>query len=110
MHAKVIGGLKEEVRSMLKAKGETTVEKLKLIDTIEQLGISYHYDQEIEQQLEEIFKHHSNFEKNPQNDLFATSLHFRLLRQHGFNISSGMSMLPINIIMIPIFIEIYAYY
>ncbi|KAL3528228.1 hypothetical protein ACH5RR_012884 [Cinchona calisaya] len=89
--AKEIEMLKEDVRGMLMAKEITTTEKLHLIDTIERLGISYHFEVEIEEQLEEIFNVQSKIEGHPQaDDLFTAALHFRLMRQHGFNISCGI--------------------
>ncbi|KAL3537128.1 hypothetical protein ACH5RR_000494 [Cinchona calisaya] len=91
IYAKEIERLKEDVRGMLMAKEITTIEKLNLIDTIERLGISYHFEAEIEQQLEEIFDVQSKIEVHPQAyDLFTAALHFRLMRQHGFNMSCGI--------------------
>ncbi|CAI9115033.1 OLC1v1015867C1 [Oldenlandia corymbosa var. corymbosa] len=92
--AKEIEMLKEEVRIMLiKVKEAKTSEKLELIDTIERLGISYHFEKEIDELLEQIYLqngNNSNAEEDLQNDLYATALLFRLLRQHGFNISSDI--------------------
>ncbi|KAL3537129.1 hypothetical protein ACH5RR_000495 [Cinchona calisaya] len=46
---------------------------------------------EIEEQLEEIFDVQSKIEVHPQAyDLFTAALHFRLMRQHGFNMSCGI--------------------
>ncbi|GFQ01963.1 gamma-cadinene synthase [Phtheirospermum japonicum] len=83
----VIEALKEEVSSMLRmAKRQTRGEQLVLIDTLERLGVGYHFDQEIEEQLEQIFKSHcENGEEG--DDLFITSLQFRLLRQHRHYVS-----------------------
>ncbi|KAL0300333.1 UNVERIFIED_CONTAM: 5-epi-aristolochene synthase 3 [Sesamum calycinum] len=47
--------LKHQVRSMLMSEGSTTIERLILVDTIERLGVGYHFEQEIEDQLREIF-------------------------------------------------------
>ncbi|KAL3500442.1 hypothetical protein ACH5RR_039535, partial [Cinchona calisaya] len=90
MHAEEIQMLKEEVRSMLMAPENTAIDKLNLIDTVERLGISYHFEKEIEQQLQEIFNSHANFKEYPECDLFTTALQFRVFRQHGFNISSDI--------------------
>ncbi|KAL0435391.1 UNVERIFIED_CONTAM: Gamma-cadinene synthase [Sesamum radiatum] len=87
-HAEAIEGLKEEARSMLMAEGSTVVDKLILIDTLERLGVAYHFDQEIEDQLQEIFQFHSKDEND--YDLFTTSLQFRLLRQHRHFVSCGV--------------------
>ena len=61
---------------------------MQLIDTIQRLGISYHFESEICEILEQIKK--SVLENGFQNDdLYTISLKFRLLRQEGYNISSG---------------------
>ncbi|KAA8525635.1 hypothetical protein F0562_007483 [Nyssa sinensis] len=83
MHAKEIEVLKEEVRSMLMEAESTAAEKINLIDTIERLGVSYHFEKEIEEQLKQIF----NSQDAEDYDLFKMALHFRLFRQHGYNIS-----------------------
>ncbi|GFQ01960.1 cis-muuroladiene synthase [Phtheirospermum japonicum] len=78
-NSEAIEALKEEVMSMLRmAKRQTRGEQLVLIDTLERLGVGYHFNQGIEEQLEQIF----NSNENEVEDLFITSLQFRLLRQH----------------------------
>ncbi|GFP87017.1 beta-farnesene synthase [Phtheirospermum japonicum] len=91
-NAEAIETLKEEAKSMLiRAKAKTTADKLILIDTLERLGVGYHFDQEIEEQLQEVFKsHYENIEEEKDHDLFITSLQFRLLRQHRHYISCSV--------------------
>ncbi|MCD7459556.1 hypothetical protein HAX54_041292 [Datura stramonium] len=72
---------------MLLATGRKLVETLDLIDVIERLGIAYHFEKEIDNILEQIYNENSNFEDNDYNDLYTCALQFRLLRQHGYNIS-----------------------
>ncbi|KAL0435406.1 UNVERIFIED_CONTAM: Gamma-cadinene synthase, partial [Sesamum radiatum] len=86
-HAEAIQELKQQVRSMLMTKGSTTIEKLILIDTLERLGVGYHFEQEIEDQLREIFFFQSQDKDQENYDLFATALQFRLLRQHHYSVS-----------------------
>ncbi|KAK6161727.1 hypothetical protein DH2020_005108 [Rehmannia glutinosa] len=62
----------------------TSSELIKLIDTIERLGLAYHFESEIEEKLEQIYNFHDEDEKY---DLFTTSLRFRLLRQHRYHVS-----------------------
>ncbi|KAK1307973.1 hypothetical protein QJS10_CPA09g00775 [Acorus calamus] len=79
--------LKEEVRKLF----DTTVDplaRLELIDTLQHLGIAYHFDKEIKQSL-------SNISNNKDDvlvkkDLHATSLLFTLLRGHGLEASEDI--------------------
>ncbi|KAK9025817.1 hypothetical protein V6N11_038672 [Hibiscus sabdariffa] len=75
--------LKEEVRRMLVEHFDDSNEKLALIDAVQRLGVNYHFEKEIEDALEAIY--HDDNEAG--NDLRATSLRFRLLREHGFDVS-----------------------
>ncbi|KAL2231042.1 UNVERIFIED_CONTAM: Gamma-cadinene synthase [Sesamum indicum] len=86
-YAEAIQELKQQARSMLMTKGSTTIEKLILIDTLERLGVGYHFEQEIEDQLREIFFFQSQDKDQDNYDLFATALQFRLLRQHRYSVS-----------------------
>ncbi|KAF7851627.1 hypothetical protein BT93_L3452 [Corymbia citriodora subsp. variegata] len=63
---------------------------LHLIDQIQRLGIDYHFEREIDQQLEKIHKNYSQFDHGDfkGDDLHKVALRFRLLRQQCFNISS----------------------
>ncbi|XVF04023.1 hypothetical protein REPUB_Repub05bG0044900 [Reevesia pubescens] len=76
--------LKEEVKKMLVAPMANPNQKLPLIDAVQRLGVFYHFEKEIEDALETIY--HDN--NDVDNDLYTTSLRFRLLREHGFNVSS----------------------
>ncbi|XVE50477.1 hypothetical protein DITRI_Ditri01bG0165300 [Diplodiscus trichospermus] len=75
--------LKEEVRKMIVAPVENSKQKLPLIDAVQRLGVSYHFEKEIEDVLEAIYQDSNDAE----NDLCTTSLRFRLLREHGYNVS-----------------------
>ncbi|KAI3468320.1 hypothetical protein Pfo_024983 [Paulownia fortunei] len=88
LYAKEIEMLKEEARSMLIFGGSKLSEKLILIDTIERLGLSYHFEKEIQDQLGLTFNGYFKLENEENNDLFIVALQFRLLRQHGFDVPS----------------------
>nr|WNI01934.1 terpene synthase [Psidium guajava] len=80
--------LKEEVRKKLTGAMDKPSQKLNLIDQIQRLGLAYHFEIEIDEQLEQI--HKCYFEchcDNKDDDLYTTALLFRLLRQQGYNIS-----------------------
>ncbi|CAN1252683.1 (-)-germacrene D synthase [Linum perenne] len=81
-----IEALKEEARVMLTTRTEQLSEKLNLIDVVERLGIGYHFEPEIEEQLQQIY---NGGNVNEIGDLSTVALQFRLLRQHGYNVTSG---------------------
>ncbi|KAK6792100.1 hypothetical protein RDI58_011181 [Solanum bulbocastanum] len=83
-----IEGLKEEVKHMIISTTTTSndiEQKFHLIDTLERLGIYYHFEKEIEDQLSKLFDQNVIHE---EDDLYKIALYFRLFRQHGYPISS----------------------
>jgi len=84
--------LKGEVKKMLTSAMDKLSQKLNLIDQIQRLGLAYHFEIEIDKELEQI--HRSYFEYHcgdNDEDLHTTALLFRLLRQQGYDVSCGMS-------------------
>ncbi|KAJ0045748.1 hypothetical protein Pint_04340 [Pistacia integerrima] len=77
--------LKEEIRKLIIADMKKPAEKLDLIDAIQSLGVSYHFETEVDEILSKVYKAHQD--SDLRDDLYSTSLEFRLLRQHGYNIS-----------------------
>ncbi|XP_039022280.1 (+)-delta-cadinene synthase isozyme XC14-like [Hibiscus syriacus] len=76
--------LKEEVRRMIRVDvGDDLLHKLRLIDTVKRLGVSYHFEREIKEALHCVHEHPYQYDQT----LEATSLRFRLLRESGFNAS-----------------------
>ena len=62
-------------------------QSLELIDTIQRLGFSYHIEDEIGKILSQTKK--IGLDVYQKECLHTVSLWFRLLRQEGYNISSG---------------------
>ncbi|CAN1323267.1 (-)-germacrene D synthase [Linum perenne] len=58
-------------------------EKLVMIDAFQRLGISYHFESEIELQMHNMPDSMINF----NHDLYSVALWFRLLRQQGLHVS-----------------------
>ncbi|KAK2975025.1 hypothetical protein RJ640_015237 [Escallonia rubra] len=84
-YAKEIEVLKEKVRrTILAAAGSNQVEKMCLIDVIQRLGVSNHFEKEIDEQLQQVLIGES---VDTDYDLYTVALHFRLCRQHGYNVS-----------------------
>ncbi|GMY37038.1 (e,e)-alpha-farnesene synthase [Fagus crenata] len=80
--------LKEDVKGIFEEAADL-VAKLELIDSLNKLGIASHFDVEIKETLDTIA---STKKKNssPEEDLYTTSLRFRLLRQRGYEVSQDM--------------------
>ncbi|KAF5938056.1 hypothetical protein HYC85_025562 [Camellia sinensis] len=87
--------LKEEVKRML-AEVVDPLGGLEMIDDLQRLGVFYHFEDEIKRVLDNI----RNDDKWNNKDLHSTALQFRLLRQHGFNIPQGTSMIPLTLFFI----------
>lgn len=84
-----INALKEEVRQELLTVVDhgSTKQRLEFIDTIERLGLGYHFESEIQQLLHHLY---TSFEdESPQYDLYTLALCFRFLRQHAYFVSTG---------------------
>ena len=76
----------EEVRQIIidTAKSSDLRQKLELVDTLQRIGVDYHYGKEIDKLLSDIYD--GNIELL---DLRTASLQFYLLRKHGYGVSSG---------------------
>ncbi|ONI12954.1 hypothetical protein PRUPE_4G193900, partial [Prunus persica] len=79
--------VRREVFTNLKAGGDGFAHQLKLIEAIQRLGVAYHFEREIEEALERI--HGTTCHDHYDGDLHSVALGFRLLRQHGYNVSCG---------------------
>lgn len=76
--------LKEEVKFMISNVNMIPLSKLELIDSTVKLGLASYFQKEIKEALETI--------GHIKEDLYATSLFFRLLRQFGYNPSQGIRL------------------
>nr|AWK77755.1 sesquiterpene synthase 2 [Persicaria minor] len=80
--------LKLEVRKELLKIADRPLESMKLIDAIERLGVSYHFEKEIEESLKQAYDAYKKNDQDSSLDLYHTSLSFRILAQHGYYVSS----------------------
>nr|WNI01950.1 terpene synthase [Psidium guajava] len=83
----------EEVQGLFHRE-RNQVAKLEFIDTVQRLGLGYHFKTEIKNTLGSIY---NNTEDTQLSDnLYAASLRFRLLRQHGYNVPQDVLQRFIN--------------
>ncbi|KAF9589659.1 hypothetical protein IFM89_026793 [Coptis chinensis] len=75
-----------DVRIMLK-KAVATLAQLELINILERLGIAHLFAEEINRSLHNIYEKKDKF---MMDNLYATALTFRILRQHGFLVSQDV--------------------
>jgi len=68
--------------------GKDPLEGLVMIDTLQRLGIDYHFREEIEAFLNTQYMNFSSPNHLPL-DVCGVALRFRLLRQEGYNVSQG---------------------
>ena len=80
--------LKGEVKKMLDQEAEP-LSQMELIDTLQRLGVSYHFEEKIHSILCRIHSRDRINDTPDQQVLSVRALEFRLLRQHGFYVSQG---------------------
>ncbi|KAI4295389.1 hypothetical protein L6164_035439 [Bauhinia variegata] len=79
--------LREDVRRMIKDENTAGLfTKLELIDDIQRLGLSYHFEKEIAEALGSFVSFESRHETTDRT-LHEAALIFRLLREHGYDVS-----------------------
>ncbi|EOA16341.1 hypothetical protein CARUB_v10004490mg [Capsella rubella] len=86
--------LTNQVSKMLN-ETEGLPEQLELVDILQRLGVSYNFEGEIKKILTNVHRKNVRADKSQMDqkrweDLYATALEFRLLRQHGFDIAQDV--------------------
>ncbi|KAM1857559.1 hypothetical protein ACFX14_007655 [Malus domestica] len=82
--------LKKIVREVLITSATDFSLQLKLVDAIQRLGVAYHFEREIEKALERMHATFDGDHGNDHVDVYNVALGFRLLRQHGYNVSCAI--------------------
>ena len=85
---------KEELKRMIVDPNMDSNEKLKLINCVYRLGLNYMFNEEIDNQLDKLYKE-LKIEDYDEADLCTVSLYFQVFRQHGYRLSCGKA--PTNI-------------
>ncbi|KAF5178664.1 Alpha-terpineol synthase protein [Thalictrum thalictroides] len=74
--------LQEKIRQALN-DSVGSLGNLDFIDAVQRLGLGHYYKEEIKRALDNEF---INYNQSFDDDLYTTSLRFRLLRQHGYDV------------------------
>ncbi|XP_006358819.1 germacrene C synthase-like [Solanum tuberosum] len=82
--------LKEKVKKMLIEIPNNCTQKLVLIDTIQRLGVAYHFKNEIKTSLQNIFDESEQSKNEDDDDLYIVALRFRLVRQQRHYMSADV--------------------
>lgn len=92
--------LLETTQRTLQKESSNPTDKMKLIDTLQRLGVAYHFEEDIDSLLQGFSNGKPN--ENIEDDLFTTSLRFRLLRHNGYHVTTGTyksSLITLTIIV-----------
>ncbi|KAK9001212.1 hypothetical protein V6N11_083000 [Hibiscus sabdariffa] len=81
--------LEKEVRFAINDEGAEPVDLLELIDDIQRLGLGHLFEMDIERALQK-FVSSDDGVVTTEHSLHAAALRFRLLRQHGYEISQDV--------------------
>ncbi|XP_028550892.1 terpene synthase 10-like [Dendrobium catenatum] len=88
VHEKRREKLKEDVKRLIKEK--SFADQLKLFDSLQKLGLAYHFEEEIKYLLNLMKYSEEKVRMEFNGDVYAMALYFRLSRQHGFEISKDL--------------------
>ncbi|KAM1821855.1 hypothetical protein TB2_023607 [Malus domestica] len=82
--------IEEKVKHMIDYDDDdtNTLTALELIDDIQRLGLGYHFEEDITRALDKILNNIDG--QGTDQSLHLTALSFRLLRQHGFEVSQDV--------------------
>ncbi|XP_008226040.1 PREDICTED: (E,E)-alpha-farnesene synthase-like [Prunus mume] len=76
----------KDVKNMMFVKTEDLISQLELIDSLGKLGLTNHFEKEIKEALDTVENSNTCITEN----LYATALHFKILRQHGYKVSQDV--------------------
>ncbi|KAL2495311.1 Monoterpene synthase [Forsythia ovata] len=92
--------LKEKMRIII-SEMEDQPDRLELIDNLQRLDVSYHFQDEIKKILDHIHLNtNKDYDNQNEKDLYSTALKFRILRQNGYQVPQAAfkfkSVLPFS--------------
>ncbi|KAL0925855.1 hypothetical protein M5K25_004226 [Dendrobium thyrsiflorum] len=88
VHEKRRDKLKEDVKLLIKEK--SFADQLKLFDSLQKLGVAYHFEEEIKYLLNLMKNSEEKLRMEFTEDVHVMALYFRLSREHGFEVSKDL--------------------
>ncbi|KAH0468357.1 hypothetical protein IEQ34_003390 [Dendrobium chrysotoxum] len=88
VHEKRREKLKEDVKLLIKVKN--FADQLELFDSLQKLGVAYHFEEEIKYLLNLMKFSEEKLRMEFNEDIHVMALYFRLLREHGFEVSKDL--------------------
>ncbi|KAL0925868.1 hypothetical protein M5K25_004242 [Dendrobium thyrsiflorum] len=88
VHEKRREKLKEDVKLLIKVKN--FADQLELFDSLQKLGVAYHFEEEIKYLLNLMKSSEEKLRMEFNEDIHVKALYFRLLREHGFEVSKDL--------------------
>nr|AAL17636.1 d-limonene synthase [Agastache rugosa] len=90
-HTRRASELITQVKMLMEKETTDPIRQLELIDDLQRLGLSDHFQNEFKEILNTIYldnKYYNiNIMREESRDLYSTALAFRLLREHGFQVA-----------------------
>ncbi|KAJ9167156.1 hypothetical protein P3X46_021826 [Hevea brasiliensis] len=83
-YTKEVEVLKQEVKYMLIQSTEKLTDKIEFINLLYHLGVSYHFENKIDEQLNDIFNVLPDLLAQNDYDLHTLAISFQVFRQHGY--------------------------
>ncbi|XP_063949799.1 (+)-alpha-terpineol synthase-like isoform X1 [Daucus carota subsp. sativus] len=78
-YARQLDELKDDVKRLIHAETDDPLAKLKLLDTVQRLGLNYRFQNDVKQAVAVIYNDISD--ESLSDDLYTTALQFRMLRE-----------------------------
>ncbi|KAK8352302.1 hypothetical protein V6Z12_A05G085900 [Gossypium hirsutum] len=89
-YTKQVEAMKETVKDMLVVFTTDPIEKMHLINSLCRLGVSYHFENEIEEQLDHLFITLPELLDDNDYDLHIVALVFQVFRFNGYKLPCGV--------------------
>ncbi|GLJ31919.1 hypothetical protein SUGI_0642440 [Cryptomeria japonica] len=77
----------KEIFNGMSTPNSSLLQRLSMVDSVERLGIDRHFQKEIKEALDNVYRHWN--EKSFNADLNTTALALKILRLHRYGVSSG---------------------